>query len=251
MLTEKRHSLILERLKQFGVVQSQELMVELDCSESTIRRDLDMLEQAKQLKRIHGGAKRLYHLDDEQTMHEKTFKNIHEKQAIGQLAASFINKNDVIFLDAGSSTYAMIPFLSTTDHITVVTNGIQHASTLAEQQIETYLLGGKIKQTTKAVIGAKSLQQLADYRFDKVFLGINGIDASLGCTTPDPEEATLKQSALGQSAISYVLADHSKWDKVSFVKVCSIDEVCIITDKLTTSHSQKYNELTTIMEAIK
>ncbi|TFJ94329.1 DeoR/GlpR family DNA-binding transcription regulator [Lentibacillus salicampi] len=249
MLTEERHQVILDLLKQDGIVKSQNLMGIIGCSESTIRRDLDQMEEAGELTRIHGGAKRTYHLDEELTTSEKSFKNIQSKESIGQMAANLIETNDVIFIDAGTTTVAMLSYLKH-KYITVVTNGIQHASFLADQGIETYLPGGKIKPSTKAIIGSQSLNELKNYRFDKSFLGMNGIDLAFGCTTPDPEEAVLKQIAHQQAAATFLLADQSKWNKVNFAKVCELEDVTIVTDQLT-NHLEHYREKTTIMEAAK
>lgn len=163
------------------------------------------------------------------------------------MAASLIEVNDVIFVDAGTTTLAMIPYLKD-KNITVVTNGIGHASLLADQHIQTFLVGGKIKHSTKAIIGAGSLDELKHYRFNKAFLGMNGIDLEFGCTTPDPEEAALKKIAKGQAAATFLLADQTKWNKVSFAKVCELEEVSIVTDYIP-SNLQHYTEKTTILEA--
>lgn len=247
MLTEERHASILNLLKHNGIVKTQELMTAFQCSESTIRRDLDQLEKAGELRRIHGGAKRIYRLDDELSSHEKSFKNVQEKTAIGKMAASLIEKNDVIFIDAGTTTSAMIDFIEI-GNITVVTNGIQNASLLTDKNINTILVGGKIKPSTKAIIGPTSLKELRNYRFNKAFLGINGVDVEYGCTTPDPDEAALKSLAIEQASITYMLADQSKWDKINFVKVCDLEDVTIITDK-TKGNLYEYKQKTTIMEA--
>ncbi|WP_373895691.1 DeoR/GlpR family DNA-binding transcription regulator [Virgibacillus sp. CBA3643] len=247
MLTEERHAYILNLLQQDGIVKSQNLMHQFSCSESTIRRDLAQLEDAGELRRIHGGAKRIYQLDEELTASEKSFKSIQEKEMIGKLAASLIDVNDVIFVDAGTTTLAMIPYLKD-KNIIVVTNGIGHASLLADQHIQTFLVGGKIKHSTKAIIGANSLHELKNYRFNKTLLGMNGIDLAFGCTTPDPEEAALKKLAHQQAAATFLLADQTKWNKVTFAKVCELEEVSIVTDYIP-SNLQHYREKTTILEA--
>ncbi|GAB3056101.1 DeoR/GlpR family DNA-binding transcription regulator [Virgibacillus ainsalahensis] len=247
MLTDERYSYILQQLKVNGVVKSQDLMEELNCSESTIRRDLDQLEKAGSLKRIHGGAKRIYQLDEEISNKEKTSKNVQEKDAIGKLAASLIEANDVIFLDAGTTTMAMIESIHA-KNITVVTNGVWHASMLADKDIPTIQIGGKLKNATKAIVGATGLQELQNYRFTKAFLGINGLDIAFGCTTPDPEEAAIKRLAHEHAAITYCLADHTKWNKVNFVKVCDIGETTIITNGHP-NQRKAYEEKTTILEA--
>ncbi|MFS0671604.1 DeoR/GlpR family DNA-binding transcription regulator [Ornithinibacillus sp. 179-J 7C1 HS] len=247
MLTDERYSIILKLLNESGIVKTQDLITELNCSESTIRRDLDHLEQAGFLKRIHGGAKRIYRLDEELTTKEKSLKNIQEKTTIGKFSASLLQENDVIFLDAGTTTLSIIDFIKV-GNITVVTNGIEHASLLADYGIDTILLGGKIKFSTKAIVGSTSLSELSNYQFDKAFIGINGIDLEFGCTTPDPEEAAIKKLVLKQSSNNYVVADKTKWNKVNFVKVCELEDVTIITDESDIDLTS-FKEKTTILEA--
>ncbi|MDN6398798.1 MAG: DeoR family transcriptional regulator, partial [Alkalibacterium sp.] len=87
MLTEERHKYIIEQLKRQPTVSVQDLVMKLNHSESTIRRDLTTLEEQNTLVRIHGGARRKRQPVDEPTMDEKTVKFIHEKERISQLAA--------------------------------------------------------------------------------------------------------------------------------------------------------------------
>ncbi|MDN6196074.1 MAG: DeoR/GlpR family DNA-binding transcription regulator, partial [Atopostipes suicloacalis] len=205
---------------------------EMDCSTSTVRRDLSELEERSLLVRVHGGAKRVYTLEAEMEMKDKSTKNIHEKRDIAQYASSFIDEKDIIYLDAGTSTYEMIPFLKEIKDLLVVTNGVMHADFLIDQQVETILIGGRIKRETKAIIGSTSLSQLEGYRFNKTFLGINGVDVEFGYTTPDPEEANLKKKAALLANKTYVLADHTKFDKVNFAKVGDLEDFILITNKV-------------------
>ncbi|GLO65303.1 MULTISPECIES: DeoR/GlpR family DNA-binding transcription regulator [Oceanobacillus] len=247
MLTDERHRQILKKLNESGVVKSLDLISDLNCSESTIRRDLAQLEEDGLLTRIHGGAKKHYSFDKEPTYQEKTIKNVQHKASIGKFAASLIEENDVIYLDAGTTTLEMIPYLPDIS-FTVVTNGIVHASMLTNKQIPSYLVGGKLKHSTNAIVGSSSLRQLKEYQFTKAFLGVNGIDLRYGCTTADPEEAAMKSSALQQASTAYMLADESKWNNVNFAKICNINDVIFITEKLTSLH-EAFQLHTNILEA--
>lgn len=247
MLTEERYQYILNQLAREGLVKSQELMKEMNCSESTIRRDLDTLEEKGLLVRVHGGAKRVYEVEREVSFTEKTSKNIQEKQVIAQQAASLVNDGDTIFLDAGTTTIYMIPHLKD-KKVQIVTNAVQHASLLADQNNDVVLIGGVLKNTTKAVVGGTGVEQLRQYRFNKAFLGINGIDLEYGLTTPDPEEAVIKQQAIKNSANVFVLADKSKWNKVTFVKVENIDSAVIISNQLDHKEYEAYFKAANIME---
>lgn len=247
MLTEERYQYILDQLTQHGLVKSQELIKEMNCSESTLRRDLDALEEKGMLVRVHGGAKRLYEIEREIPITEKTSKNIQEKKEIAEYASSLVQDGDTIFLDAGTTTLYMIPFLKQ-KKIRIVTNAVQHAHLLADQENEVVLIGGVLKNTTKAVIGAVGCAQLSQYNFNKAFLGINGVNLEYGFTTPDPEEAAIKQQAIKNSAKVFILTDNSKFNTVTFVKVEDIDGATILTNSLNKKEFGAYFEATTIME---
>lgn len=197
MLTPERHQLILQLLKEKQTVKIQELVDLTKTSESTIRRDLTQLEKGKFLKRIHGGAARLQGKLQEPSMNEKSSKNLHEKRQIAQYAAQLVEEGDCIYLDAGSTVLEMIPYLP--KDIVVVTNGLMHLGALLDRNITTYIIGGFAKRTTNAVIGRGAVASLELYRFDKCFMGVNGIHPEFGYTTPDQEEAFIKQTAISLS----------------------------------------------------
>ncbi|WP_284035945.1 DeoR/GlpR family DNA-binding transcription regulator [Neobacillus sp. 114] len=244
MLTPERHRLILQLLKEKGIVKIQEIM-ELTCSsESTIRRDLSQLEEQKFLKRIHGGASRLQGKLQEPSMIEKSFKNLHEKQLIAKYAAGLVEEGDCIYLDAGSTIFEMIDSLP--NDIVVVTNGFMHLPGLLNKGISTFLIGGLAKQKTNALIGRGALESLEFYRFDKCFMGVNGIHPQFGFTTPDQEEAMVKQKALFLSREAFVLADSTKFSEISFAKIADIHEASIITNDLEDEIGHQYLNRTTI-----
>ena len=244
MLTAERQQLILETVKKRHTVKIKELVEQTGSSESTIRRDLDQLEQNGELRRVHGGASIQTSASDEPSMSEKSTIYTPEKEAIALHAASHVKDGDCIFLDAGSTTYAMIQHLQGKD-ITVVTNGLNHLDKLSEHQIKTYVLGGLVKHRTRAVVGTGALQTLRQYRFDICFIGANGISLNDGFTTPDPEESAIKRETLLQSKNRYVLADASKFEEVAFSTFAELQEADIITNHQDIPFDS-YREKTTI-----
>ena len=250
MLTEERHQAILDLLQQQDVVKMKALCRLLDASESTIRRDLQLLEEQGLVTRIHGGAKRLNKLQVELGQIEKTSKNVHEKNEIAKFAASKIQLGCVIYLDAGTTTQAIIPYLTPEMNLTVVTNGVDTASLLADHHIQTYLLGGRVKNKTKAMVGAGALETLLQFQFNQAILGTNGVDQYSGLTTPDPEEATLKRFAIQQANQTMVLADHTKFDAISFSKFAELAQVQLITDQLSPALRQTYQTHTDLQEVL-
>lgn len=247
MLMEERHAEILQLVKRKNMVQIKEITQALNCSEATIRRDLSSLEEQGLLLRIHGGAKLPPHLEPELDMQEKELRNMPEKEAIARWSASLIKETDTLFLDAGTTTATVIPFLERKPQL-VVTNGIRQAEALARMGIQTILLGGLLKPGTNAVVGVTANEQLSQYHFTKAFLGINSIDEANGLTTPTPEEAAIKRAAILLSQHAYVLADASKFGKTSFARVADLQEVTIITNPLSTQTSKAYRSLTNITE---
>lgn len=229
MLTEERHSIILEVLKKEGIVKLNELVNLTNTSESTIRRDLTFLESKKALKRVHGGATLLKGSQEEPSYNEKLIQKVSEKSKIAKYAADLIEDGDCVYLDGGTTTFEMIKYINK-KNIFVVTNGIKHIDDLLENNINGYILGGKVKAITKVVVGFDALMNFEKFRFDKVFLGINGIHLDCGFTTPELEEASLKKAALKLSKEAFILADESKFGEITFVKVGDLKEATIITD---------------------
>ena len=247
MLTEARHQAIMTLLDAQHTVSLQQLVSALSVSESTIRRDLSQMEEDGRLVRIHGGAKRVFQLDAEAAYTEKVNQHADAKERIARYAADIVRDDEVIYLDAGTTTQAMIPFLKQA-RIIVVTNGVQHALQLAQQGIKTMMLGGQIKETTQAIIGKTAYEQLADYYFDRVFMGMNGIDDEWGYTTPDVEEAAIKQKAMQQGNKVYVLADASKIGKVSFSRVAEMSAATLITTHMMDQQKERLAKLTQVRE---
>ncbi len=245
MLTPERHRIILELLGEKEVVKLQEFVDATKSSESTIRRDLSQLETEKKLKRVHGGASLLHQKGEELSVIEKSTQNVGEKEAIAKFAASLIRDNDCIYLDAGTTAFLMIPHIQAKD-VKVVTNGLTHLEALLEQNIDTYLTGGLIKPKTRALIGPGAVEGIEKYRFDKCFIGVNGVDSEFGYTTPDPEEATVKKRAMNLSQECFVLADHSKFNEVTFSKIAELKQATILTNEDDKDILGDYHKKTTI-----
>lgn len=173
--------------------------------------------------------------------------NVEEKSAIAKYAATMINDEDFIFIDAGTSTALMIDYIGETN-ATFVTNGIAHAKRLLKKNLRTYMIGGLVKPITEAIIGAEAVNSMKKFNFTKCFLGTNGIHMDYGFTTVDVEEAMVKMEAVNRSYASIVLADSSKFDKVTAVTFAAIEKACIITDRLV---NDKYIDATVVKEVLR
>lgn len=246
ILKSKRKQLIMEKLSHDKFVRLDDLVSLLDTSESTVRRDLDELESERKLHRVHGGAALPHSLQEEFTNQQKSIKNIQEKMLVAKKAASLISNDDVVFVDAGTTNELLLGYLSQ-DNLTVVTNSIHHAAKLVDKNIQTIIIGGHVKKSTDASIGAVAYEQIKQLNFDKAFLGINGIDEEF-LTTPDMEEAVIKKTVIENARKLYVVTDSSKIGRVSFAKVDKIENATIITNQSSGALMKKIKENTRVIE---
>lgn len=236
----------MEKLSHNKFVRLDDLVSLLDTSESTVRRDLDELESERKLHRVHGGAELPHSLQEEFTNQQKSIKNIQEKMQVARKAASLISNDDVIFVDAGTTNELLLGYLNQ-DNLTVVTNSIHHAAKLVDKNIQTIIIGGHVKKSTDASIGAVAYEQIKQLNFDKAFLGINGIDEEF-LTTPDMEEAVIKKTVIKNARKSYIVTDSSKIGRVSFAKVDKIENATIITNQSSGALMKKIKENTRVIE---
>ena len=249
MLTEERHSIILEQVKQNKSVTLTQLCELLGASESTIRRDLTTLDERGLLKKVHGGAistddRSLNLVEHDVELKSKLFTE--EKIAIAQYAASLIEEGDFCFIDAGTTTEKLIDYLPLKD-VSFVTNGFVHAKKLALKGFKTYIPAGEIKKTTEAIVGAECVSSLQNYNFTKCFMGANAISLTAGISTPDRNEALVKATDINRSRTAYVLADHSKFDQIASVTFAQMERTQIITDIL---NNRKYIAKSNIKEVL-
>ena len=236
----------MEKLSHDKFVRLDDLVSLLDTSESTVRRDLDELESERKLHRVHGGAELPHSLQEEFTNQQKSIKNIQVKSKIAVKAAALISNDDVVFVDAGTTNELLLGYLSQ-DNLTVVTNSIHHAAKLVDKNIQTIIIGGHVKKSTDASIGAVAYEQIKQLNFDKAFLGINGIDEEF-LTTPDMEEAVIKKTVIENARKSYIVTDSSKIGRVSFAKVDKIENATIITNQSSGALMKKIKENTRVIE---
>ena len=174
MLSEKRRSDILKIVGQKKSVTIQELRVELDASESTIRRDITALSKEGKLIKVFGGAIAVEGAPSsrELTVVQKETINKQEKLRIARYAASLIGPGDYVYIDSGTSTGYMLEFIKEKD-ATYVTNAVAHAKTLALKGLKVLLIGGELKETTEAIVGADAILHIQKYHFSKGFFGTN------------------------------------------------------------------------------
>lgn len=234
MLTEERFAKILAILESMGSVTVQQLMTELDASESTIRRDLNALDANGQLIKVHGGAilKNVAYSTKDDNVISRKEKNREEKNKIAKYAAELITSGDFVYLDAGTTTELMIEYVKSRQAV-FVTNAISHAKRLAERGFTVYLLGGEFKAITEAIVGEEAVTTLDKYNFTKGFWRANGVSLQKGYSTPELKEAMIKKKSMENCKERFILADESKFNQISSVTFAPFEKATVITTGLT------------------
>lgn len=234
MLTEERHSIILDTVNKNRSVELGDLCGLLNTSESTVRRDLSLLDKKGLLVKVRGGA--IAVTDDsftavEPNVEEKAGLFAAEKEAIARYAASLIEDGDFVYIDAGTTTEKMIEYIPSKS-VTFVTNAFINAKKLAQRGFKVMILAGEVKASTEAIVGSEAAIALMSYNFTKCFMGVNGISIKGGLSTPDKNEASVKTMAISRSKEVFILGDHSKFGKIFSVKFSELNRGKIITDKV-------------------
>ena len=233
MLKEARHSIIIDAVNGRKYVSLSDLMSLTDSSESTIRADLIELDREGKILRLRGGAQAINDetLSYELSIEQKMGIQWKQKQAIARFANSLIPANSLLYVDAGTSTLALMETLDVPG-LVIVTNSVLIARKSLAKGYRSYVIGGELKLSTDALFGPMALNALEKFRFDIGFFGTNGVDLKQGFTTPGVEEAAIKSKAMDQCKKCYVLADSSKFDVVTAVSFHSFEEATIITDAI-------------------
>lgn len=232
MFAEQRQQQILQILDTHGSVTLTDLVRLLGASESTIRRDLQEMDKKGLLTRVFGGAmsNRSETGIREEKVSEKQVLKVAEKQCIGRYAAALIRPEDFIFIDAGTTTGAMIPFITEYNAV-YVTNAVAHGLELARRGFRVNLVGGEIRGVTEAIVGNAACEELRAFNFTKCFMGTNGVSSENGFTTPDISEALIKGRAIAQSRDRYVLCTSEKFHIIAPVRFAAFTDATVITDR--------------------
>jgi DeoR family transcriptional regulator of aga operon len=239
--TSQRRETILQVLTQQGSVQVTDLVEQFGVSAVTIRSDLRALEEHGLATRSHGGAVLNRTPPPEHTIRQKDALNHEQKESIGALAATLVHAGDNIIIDSGTTTIPLARSLRDAHQVTVLTNGLNIAWELADAPgVDLILTGGLLRKQSLSIQGSQAESCLQAYSFDKLFLGVDGFDLEFGVTTHHEAEASLNRKMVERAKKIIVLADASKFDRVSLHRIVQLDRVhTVITDA---SISPKYRD---------
>ncbi|MEH3157389.1 MAG: DeoR/GlpR family DNA-binding transcription regulator [Gordonia paraffinivorans] len=234
MYAEERQQAIADEVASHGRASVTALAREFAVTSETVRRDLAVLERAGAVRRVHGGAVTVDAIrPSELDVTERAGARPDEKMRIGAAACRFLpSDGGSLVVDAGTTTIQAAARLPRDRGLTVFTNSLSVASTVADHPgADLHFLGGRIRGITQAAVGPAPLASLSDLRVDVALIGTNGLTEDHGLSTPDIEEAAVKSAMIASAQRVVVLADSTKIgreDLRSFGDVGAID--VLITD---------------------
>ncbi|NSL89629.1 DeoR/GlpR family DNA-binding transcription regulator [Chitinophaga solisilvae] len=231
MLKEERLDYILKKLQTDHKVLQTELSTDLQVSEDTVRRDLEVLAQSGQLIKVRGGA--IPHSPNPYSFKERIVFHEHDKKQIAAKALSFLHDGQTIIMDGGTSTLSLVKLFPPHLHITVITNSVPILAQLVEHPaIELVFTGGRIGKDSRTAGGMDTIRMLEKLHADICFLGICSLHPYAGVTGLDLGEADVKTAMVAASNKTIALATSDKMDTAEPYRVCDITAIdTIITDK--------------------
>lgn len=227
---EIRRNAIVELINEHGTVSFSQLKNAFpNVSEMTLRTDLKLLDEAKRIVRIHGGAKSVQVvIGTDDYLSKRSVRNISEKQRIAEKAVSLVRPDTTIFLDSGS-TATMTARLFPDQSNLIYTTGLSCATELANLSNPTVMIpGGVLNRYSQSVYGISAVRELERVNFSQTFLGVTSYSLSTGFNCGSNDEAILKQTAIEQSEQTVVLMDSSKVGVKSTFGICGLAQVDVV-----------------------
>jgi len=237
---EQRREEIMELIHKNGSVRVSEISKLYGISEVTVRSDLEYLESQGQLSRVHGGAVGTGKMYANMDLSERYMTNASSKKEIAVVAADFIENNDTIMMNAGTTLAYVLHAAKGKKNVSIVTNSLQNAMELASHPgFNVILLGGELDAKYQFTYGNDTITQLDQYHANKCIISVDGIHAEDGLTLYYANESAIVRKMIASSDTVIVVADSSKLGRNTFSRVGSLSDM----DVLVTNKTENCEEI--------
>ncbi|AJQ26763.1 DeoR/GlpR family DNA-binding transcription regulator [Pelosinus fermentans] len=203
----------------------EELCSVFNVSKNTMRRDINQLESQGKIKKVYGGII----LTDKKTtepFESREVKNRDAKLIIAKLASTLIEDGDIIYIDSGTTTMHMIPYLSDVKNLTIITNNLHVIlKALPYQNLNVISTGGTLFRRTNSFVDSGAVSSLKKYNISKAFLATTGISIAKGITNSSSLEYDIKKYIVEHCDKKILLADDTKLGKVSLITYYDLKDI--------------------------
>lgn len=232
MLPIERRGEILQKIMLEGKVVVSELAEKYDVTEETIRRDLEKLESDGYAKKTYGGAVRNDNMTSELPYTVRKQTNVSGKKYIAEIIGSLIADGDSLLLDASSTALFTAKSIATKHNLTLVTNSVEILLDLPQgHDWNIVSTGGMYRSESMSFFGAAAESVVSKYFADYAILSCKGFDLEKGITDTRETFANLKKVFINSAKKVILAVDHTKFNKISFVRLGELDDVdVVVTD---------------------
>jgi DeoR/GlpR family transcriptional regulator of sugar metabolism len=213
MFAHERRQHIMNLLSKKGRLTTEDIKHYLDVSPATIRRDLRELEQSGSLVRTHGGIMHPAVINGEPIFEKRSQSQAKAKQVIANTAAALIEENQSVFIDSGTTAYAVAKNLAARKDITILTNSIPTLSLGRNDGAKIICIGGNVRISSRSLYGGISLAWMKTLHIDVAIIGASGLHSADGASVPSLEEADMKHYVIERAKTTILTADMTKWNK--------------------------------------
>lgn len=213
-----------------------ELATQFNVSTNTVRRDVSALISRGRISKVYGGVS-ANEIVDPLPFTERAIKNSPEKQIIGELAAQLVPNRGAIFLDSGSTTPYILPYIAEREGITIITHSLNVMFEAAKYpSLKILSLGGVFNHTTSSF--TDGLYGFLDkIHLQAVFMAASAVSLKWGVGCNTYEEFKIKEEITRNSDNIILMADHSKFDMIACYAFCRFSALsAIVTDTVPQKH---------------
>ena len=218
----------MEVLQRSKIVKISDVARHFSVSGETVRRDLEALQEAGQVKRIYGGAV-LSESPSNVTQYEsRSVKSHRQKVAIGKAAAALVKPGETIILGIGTTTLEIARHLRGTDNVTVLTNSLAIVNELYHTGVHVFCLGGRLDSDDLSMSGKLTMVSLQQFFVDRAFFSVGGVTLEGGLSDYNCESAMISQTTIGRADQIVLVADSGKFGSNGFAFICGLEDIDIV-----------------------
>lgn len=224
MLKEERQLAIVNEVELHNRILLTDIAEKLNVSIDTARRDVKELDALNKLRKVHGGA---ISLGFTGLMSSNPNIYAHDKKVtIAQKAVNLIHEGSVIFIDGGTTCQELVRLIPPKLKLTCFTVSMPVAlQLLTNPDIKVIFIGGEISREAQISIGAYTVHQLSDIRFDYSFIGTGYVDSIHGLTEFDWDIVQMKKAVINASKKTVLLCISEKLNSQHQYKTCDINSI--------------------------
>ncbi len=225
---EKRREEVMKYIQETNNISVKDLTEKFDVSPVTIRRDLQYWEDRGAIERHYGSAALL----EEYVRDNKEYERYRYMNAIAKKAASFVQNNDVIFINSSTTAKSVVDYIKH-KNVTIITNNAKMINSDPAENVQVIFTGGEVRYPKNSMVGDIALKTIRSINANKCFIGCSGLTAN-GISTGLLKETSVNRTMLDQTkGQKFILCDHTKFGVDYNFKYCDFGDVdVLITDEL-------------------